>query len=296
VTRQLVLVHGRSQQFKDAVELKRSWIEAWRWGLAKSNLDLPIAESDIRFPYYGQTLHDLVAGVPDDQVADVVVRGVEGDPEQAAFVAAVLDEVRAVHGITDAQVQKVADRLVVERGPLDWSWLHKVVETLDAHLPGASGSAIALATADVYSYLKNPGVRDAIETGVRRALADRADAVVVGHSLGSVVAYNLLKREGEPNRWRVALLVTVGSPLGVTHIRRALRPIGRPACVGDWFNARDPRDVVALYPLDTEHFGIQPPIENSNDVVNHTANRHGIAGYLDNKVVARRLHDALTAP
>ena len=40
--RQLVLVHGRSQEQKDAVALKAEWLEALNEGLAKSNLTLPI--------------------------------------------------------------------------------------------------------------------------------------------------------------------------------------------------------------------------------------------------------------
>jgi hypothetical protein len=57
------------------------------------------------------------------------------------------------------------------------------------------------------------------------------------------------------------------------------------------------RDVVALYPLDTKSFPLDPAnpaIENKTDVRNRTANRHGIAGYLDDQEVARRIYDALT--
>jgi hypothetical protein len=117
--------------------------------------------------------------------------------------------------------------------------------------------------------------------------------VVVGHSLGSVVSYALLRREGQAQGWDVPLYVTVGAPLGVTAIKRRLRPLSHPSCVGQWFNARDSRDVVALYPLDETNFPIDPRIENKNDVANHTSNRHSIAGYLDDKDVARRIHDAL---
>ena len=55
----------------------------------------------------------------------------------------------------------------------------------------------------------------------------------------------------------------------------------------------DERDIVALYPLDSDHFAIDPAIENKLDVDNPTVNRHGITGYLSDAVVARRIHDAL---
>jgi hypothetical protein len=105
----------------------------------------------------------------------------------------------------------------------------------------------------------------------------------------------LLRREGAAQGWVVPLFVTVGSPLAVTAVKRSLSPIEHPSCAARWFNACDPRDVVALYPLKAPHFDIDPKIDNKVDVDNHTANRHGISGYLDDAVVARRIYDALTA-
>ena len=149
------------------------------------------------------------------------------------------------------------------------------------------------ATRDVYQYLNNPGVRDKIEGGVRKALQRGRPTVVVSHSLGTVVAYNLLRREGKDQGWKVPLFVTLGSPLGVEAIRSGLAPIEYPSCVGHWFNAMDERDVVALYPLTPDRFDVEPAIENKTNVQNHTENRHGIAGYLDDAEVAKRIYEAL---
>ncbi|MBK9170074.1 MAG: alpha/beta hydrolase [Bryobacterales bacterium] len=294
MSRQLVFVHGRAQENKDSVALKAEWIAAFREGLALNHLTLPLDEEDIRFPYYGQTLYDLVKDIPAAEVAEVIVRGDGADDEQQAFVRSVLEEVRAVAGITDDHLREVAGVEVVERGPLNWGWVRGILRGVDRFVPGASGSGIAIATNDVYQYLKNPGVRDPIEIGVREAFTPGRETVVVAHSLGTVVAYNLLRREGQGQGWNVPLFVTLGSPLGVTAIRNALRPIGHPACANGWFNAMDSRDVVALYPLDSRRFGIAPPIENKTDVQNGTENRHGISGYLNDKETARRIYDALT--
>lgn len=86
-------------------------------------------------------------------------------------------------------------------------------------------------------------------------------SIVVAHSLGTVVAYNLLRRDGDREHWVVPLLVTVGSPLAVTAIKRSLSPIKHPRCVAKWYNARDGHDTVALYPLDEHHFRIVPEVE-----------------------------------
>ncbi|HVS00963.1 MAG TPA: alpha/beta hydrolase [Thermoanaerobaculia bacterium] len=297
--RELVLVHGRAQEHKDSVALKKEWLDTFREGLGKSGLELPIPEDRVRFPYYGQTLFDLVAGVALDKVAEVVVRGSEEDPQLREFMMDVLDEVLTRKGITDEEVQAEAEAItrggVIERGPLNWKWVQGVLSAIDRHVPGGSGASIALFTKDVYQYLTNPGLRDVIEAGVRQAMTPGVESVVVSHSLGTVVSYNLLRREGKALGWKVPLYVTVGSPLAISKIRKSLAPNKHPACVGKWFNAMDPDDVVALYPLDERHFPVDPAIENKKDVKNQTSNQHGIAGYLNDKDVAKRIYDALIA-
>ena len=303
MTRELVLIHGRSQENKDAVALKSEWLSALREGLAKSGLTLPIPEDRVRFPYYGDTLIGLVSNLPADQVAEVIVRGNQEDPQLRAFMTEVLAEVVAAKGITEEQIaleaQKAANARgaqVVERGVLNWGWVQGILSALDTHVPGASGASIAVATTDVYRYLTNASIRDKLEAGVRRAITPGVETVVVSHSLGTVVAYNLLRRDPAAASWRIPLLITLGSPLAVKRIRTSLAPNKHPSCVGRWFNAMDPDDVVALYPLDSNHFPLDPGIDNKVDVDNDTENQHGISGYLKDKEVAKRIHQALTAP
>jgi hypothetical protein len=289
MSKQLVFVHGRAQEQKDSVKLKAEWIKALKEGLAKTGLQMPLPETSVRFPYYGQTLFDLANNA--DVVAEVVVRGAATDPE-AAFQAAVLKEVQTELGISDAEVDQLLAAEVKRRGVLNWEWTQAVLRAIDRKVPGGSAGSIALATRDVYQYLRNPVIRKTIDDGVKQAL-NQQPSVVVSHSLGTVVAYNLLKREGETAGWDVPLFITLGSPLGVTAIAAAIAPIEHPYCVGKWFNAMDDRDVVALYPLTKKHFDVDPEIENKTDVRNGTKNRHGIEGYLDDAVVAARIHSAL---
>lgn len=292
----LVFVHGRAQEGKDGAELKQLWMRALGAGLARSGLRLPVTEDAIHFPYYGQALYDLWTGVPEEAAARVLVKGGPEDAERRDFVLSVLQEVQRARGISDAEVREETGAGPQARGPLQWEWLQAILAAIDRRVPGASGASIALATNDVYEYLHNPGIADAIRTGVLAAMPQGEPAVVVSHSLGTVVAYDLLQREGRTRGWNVPLFVTLGSPLAVTAIRRALSPIRFPACAARWFNAMDPRDAVALYPLDHANFGVEPPIENKTDVDNPTPNRHGIDGYLGEAEVARRIHAAFSTP
>lgn len=295
--KQLVFVHGRAQERKDAAALKAEWIDAWRYGLAHHGLRIPIAESAIRFPYYGDTLHHLAEGFFDGPVPQVVMRRRGGDGRRQAFIDDVLREVAQVvqrhPGVDRERIAEAVGEEVVNRGLQNEEWAQKILQTLDRYVPLASGTTIALATNDVGAYLDNPGIRDEIETGVRAAMLPDVPTVVVAHSLGTVVAYSLLRRDGTIQRWQVPTFITLGSPLAVDAIRRKLAPHRHPPCVGIWFNAFDERDVVALYPLDADHFPLDPAITNKRDVDNTTTNRHGISGYLGDPEVALRLYQAV---
>ena len=77
-----------------------------------------------------------------------------------------------------------------------------------------------------------------------------APGCVIGHSLGSVVAYEYLCRYQPAS---VELLVTLGSPLGIPNLvfdRLTPAPSSGagawPGAVADWVNVADPDDIVAL--------------------------------------------------
>ncbi len=298
MARKLVFVHGRAQERKDSVALKKEWIDAWRIGLDRAGLGMPVAEADIHFPYYGDTLDQLAGGADPATAAAVILRGNALDAEEKRFATAIARHIQEKF-ISPGELAAVAGREVVERGPLQWEWFQGVLAAVDRYVPGASAVSIALATHDVYQYLRNEAVRDTIDQGVMQAMERDVETVVVSHSLGTVVAYRLLQQFGQARGWRVPQFVTLGSPLGVTEIRATVMkwsPTRCPSCVDAWFNAYDPRDVVALYPLTTKYFPrdpLLPGIDDYGDVNNGTDNRHGIGGYLDDSVVAKRIHEAL---
>ena len=107
----------------------------------------------------------------------------------------------------------------------------------------------------VDAYLTRPHIRAAVDDIVRPSLS-RGPAIIVAHSLGTIVAYNLLRATGQDGRF--PLLVTVGSPLGIGAVKDKImppRPLMRPTSVSSWLNATDERDYVALYArLDRDTF------------------------------------------
>ena len=154
MTKKLVFIHGRAQQNKDAVALKKEWIAAFREGLERNGLELPIPETDIRFPYYGDTLYQLAQGEDPSTAAAVVVRGSgPANDAERKFMHEVLEEVRQKAGITDEEIDEEIPGSVQERGPLNWGWVQGILKVIDRRVPFGSSASIALFTSDVFKYL-----------------------------------------------------------------------------------------------------------------------------------------------
>jgi hypothetical protein len=293
--RQLVLIHGRAQEKKDAAGIKKEWIAAWQKGLKKSNLSNPLADTDIHFPYYGDTLAQMVAGKTAAQAAAVIIKGAPPPPAEEQIMREMIEEIAEQKGISEAQVRAQLGAEAVAMGPQNWKWVQAILEVLDRNEP-VSTRMVALITKDVAKYLSDSTIRNHINDGVLKGVKPGQEAVVVSHSLGTVVAYNVLmsRPTAFPNI-KVPLFVTLGSPLGITAIKTRLKPHTFPKPVNKWYNALDPDDVVSLYPLTPAHFATGGAIENNDKVNNRTDNQHSIGGYLDDKNVAKKIFDALTA-
>ena len=278
----LLLVHGRSQQHQDPDKLKADWLAALGKGLQKSGLTLP-ADVEVDFPYYGNKLDEFARqfDLPDD--TSVVPKGSPVFDEYHEFRRAVADEMRRSAGITDEQVRaEMGPVPAEEKGVENWGWVQAIVRLLDRNVTGVSQTTIEFFLRDVFLYVKRPAVQAVIDRIVAGMLKPDT-TVVVGHSLGTVVAYNVL---GAAAR-KVPLYVTVGSPLGIRAIRNTLVPIRNPVGARGWYNAFDAHDIVSLNPLDKDNFDVDPAITNNGAVQNWTDNKHGIAGYLDDAHVAK---------
>ncbi|HWM58339.1 MAG TPA: hypothetical protein VNO83_10935 [Pseudonocardia sp.] len=144
--------------------------------------------------------------------------------------------------------------------------------------------------ADVYAYFFD-GAGDALRDRLRKRL-DAIDgrAVVIGHSLGSIIAYDTLSRTAHD----VPLLVTIGSPLAVTEVQDLVsQPLRVPDGVLQWRNVADGRDLVALDPTIRPEYA---PADRTTDflVVNDSPSHHGGLEYLASQPV-RSAVAALTA-
>ena len=120
----------------------------------------------------------------------------------------------------------------------------------------------------------------------------RLPRVVIGHSLGSVVAYDWLQHN-RPQRKPV--LVTIGSPLGLEAIRDRLdRPADRSRWPGDvksWTNVAAQQDAVAMV---KELAPLYHPDITDRPCHNPWRAAHSAWEYLRNVRVSRAVHKALS--
>ncbi|MFC7673508.1 hypothetical protein ACFQWH_10535 [Mycolicibacterium sp. GCM10028919] len=132
-------------------------------------------------------------------------------------------------------------------------------ETFDGklYLPGALQRALAIIervklfegldavaisfVKQVNRYLSDSTFQERVHDEVSAAMACEP-RIVIGHSLGSIVAYNWLH---EHPASRPVHLITIGSPLGLRLISSRLRTVGWPGNVRLWHNIAAPHDGVA---------------------------------------------------
>ncbi len=289
----LVFLHGRSQEDKDPLVLRQRWVAALEQGVEKAGLDLPIDERDIIFPYYGDALRDITSEEP-KSLATVRIPLREHEDFACSVLQECLDDIGITREVIAAETTPTDTFPNRFSTQLSHEWVHRGLSLLDRYVPRASARSIEATAADVTEYLHNVEVQGYIENGVAQAFEHCAGepTVVVGHSMGSIIAYRALS-EGGVVDCPVKELITIGSPLGMRVIREAVAPIEHPPNVGSWLNAYDERDIIALNPLNDTYFPVEPKIKNYGGVENDSDNHHKVRGYLSDRVVATSIVKAL---
>jgi hypothetical protein len=237
----LVMIHGRGQRKQNHEELRQIWIAALKSGLAACSLPIPEG-TEIVLPFYGVELDQIRKEDSPDQLQ---AKGEEGE-EFTPLHLELLQELASNAGITEQELQQEMEPGLIARGFRNTALGLAIARALDNKYTG--DLSLGMLTKDVLDYLTKPFITQSINNIVLREVG-AGPCVVVGHSLGSVIGYNILAEHAED--LDVQAYITVGSPLGLrsmgTHI---YSPLTMPKCIRDrWFNAYDRKDIVALKPL-----------------------------------------------
>ncbi|GAA4902639.1 V8-like Glu-specific endopeptidase [Actinomycetospora succinea] len=282
----LVFLHGRSQQGRDPAVLRADWAGGLARGLGGVGR-APVNPARVWFPYYG----DLLAGLADASATERLVTA-DGRGTVAEQVAPVGTSARATYAelIEDAAARAgfrptataregIGDLLAGLQPALSWL----------ANRSRLDDVVIAAVFRDVALYLDDDRVRGQVLDTVLATFPTSGPVTLVSHSLGTIVALDLLTRV--PPQVDLRLLVTAGSPLGMDTVTKRLLGDGphRPA-VGRWVNAWCPADAVAIgCPLAPTWGGGVEDVQTDNA----TDRAHAITEYLADLRVASAIADTV---
>lgn len=301
---QIVLVHGIAQEQRSAAELESEWLPSLAGGLENSG-HTPLADRlrsngfTIKMSFYGnqfltpdqQGLMPTALTVDEAATADEFARDLLNNAAESTDhadagearreLAALARDPGDAQGKIQATAVRAASRL--DRVP----WFSRGVL--------AAAASVNRTLAQVTRYLGDPAIRDYAIAQVHKHL-DSDTRVVIGHSLGSVVAYEALHTHRADEQ--IPLFLTLGSPLGLSTITKRIQPQppGFPAAAHRWVNVASSDDVVAARPdLHTAYNQNRPDgaVFEPTWMVDNGSKPHQVNFYLTKRCVGAVVAEAL---
>ncbi len=282
----VVFVHGLAKKPPpDKLE------EIWRWGLERTDAPPPFdginpgidldtkgvpgvfnyyadvfygEDYEAEFDSYYEAERQVVIGTENlDEVAGDLAEPQPITEEERAFLVGMEAEMQAAAAASPPDPGIAADAPIARQpGELEIaSWLPTP----------AKAFIIKKAAMEAYYFLfdkryASPGggkeyqvreeLRNRLLADMTQALGNAEKLVLVTHSMGTMVAYDVLRNH--PDCPPVDVLFTLGSPLGITEVQEQLRApatktIDFPARLRRWINVYDPLDPVC---------GLDPKLSN----------------------------------
>ena len=276
----LIYVHGAGAQPPEA-----DWIRVHNQILFA---DRPAPATDLA--YYA----DLIQRFDDPGgVRPVVAHGAEPAAAEHVLADSIHHSVAGQGRTHEARLFLL--RLAAAMGPTD----HRSRFAMPGHV---IPPAVRNFYREISGYLHGtPGIADDMRARVRSAIErNHGPLVIVAHSLGSIVAFDVL---GEPElAGRQVSFLTVGSPLGLgpaqDHLRswRGSRPIAIPAGVAHWRNFQAAGDPVAVGTgLEDLRSDFAPSLRvHATEVRNEAEWHHAFSGYLETPEVRDAIYARLS--
>jgi hypothetical protein len=157
---------------------------------------------------------------------------------------------------------------------------------------------------DLHRYKHDRATRVAVQERLRERLraahASGRPIMLIAHSMGSIIAYDVLRSAGRTlPGLRIPHFVTLGSPLGLAEVKGIVAaPLRVPGCVERWSNFADPRDFFARWDtrLSNDYRANRARVAVSDHLVingyvsrSGKANPHKIYGYLRTPEVSEHI-------
>lgn len=235
----IIGVHGVGQQYKGKHTLQREWLPSLLDGLSRVNERLS-DNDDLACAFYGDLFRRKGTKAHSDPLYDAT--DVEDEWEKALLLAWWRHAGKIeLHVPGPDYESKLRTPRIVQRA------LNALSNS--RFFEGIAERSLIGDLKQVYSYIHSESIFAKVQERVANEVSNDTK-VILGHSLGSVVAYEALCSHPD---WPIETLITLGSPLGIHDlIFDRLRPppvngVGVwPKSLKRWINIADGGDVVAL--------------------------------------------------
>lgn len=289
---QILFIHGRAQEEFTQEALLKKWTDGLKRSFENAKISFP-ENIMLNLPYYGKDLM-LQRELYKEAIKSgkFKMRSPEEVNQLEECYRELLENLRQNASITKKEVLEEAEEPEQYRGLQNNSNFISLARLLDRRLNSVGNLCVKWKTEDVATYLIVQDAKKEIHSLYLSEITQQP-TIIVAHSLGTVIAYDILHTLVQEN-CNICGLITLGSPLGVNAVKRQLfpPPTYPPTLKGPWVNIYDPHDIVALNPLTNKHFRVHPNIEN-HEIENLSENRHDVVPYLSNSLVADTINSIL---
>ncbi|MCT2175837.1 GPI inositol-deacylase [Dietzia cinnamea] len=258
-------------------EAERTWLDGLNRGLATLNVD-PVAADQVIAPEYAWLLSADI-----DRVKA---------PENTYKVKKDTEERRAFF-----RRQSRVERLLTPKNLADKAGLRSWPDALVEPLQNAAIASKLGIFRQVSNYMKQEALRSAILRQILKDVPKSGELILIGHSLGSIVAIDLI--DHLPPELKVTRFITIGSPAGSEVVHKGHDKLLKRfpyARVDDWSNiysTNDPvtagRGLASTFKA-AQDFRIRIPRTLDNRLA------HKSEQYLEHPAVATLIADALDPP
>lgn len=222
-TRLVIGIHGLNNKPEPHI-LRDWWIAAISEGISR-NCGGQKVDVDFELAYWADVMYSAPVA-PTEQAEPYVAAGGSGSLPRAGSL-----------------IRTIAAALIREG----------VGKVLEVVFGAAVAEKVKTRAPDLRRYKYDRATRDAVQERLserlRAAYAGGRQIMLIAHSMGSIIAYDVLRDAGRTlPGLRISHFVTVGSPLGLAAVKEvSVAPLRVPECVARWSNIADPRDRVARW-------------------------------------------------
>ena len=291
----LIFIHGAQQQSFNAESLQHHWLNILQLGLTNLNIHLPIESLNFAFPYYGDLIHQHALSQLETPL-DAFMPQAWQDwhlPYRQHPEPQPIDQDKKLIPLLALHQQELSltSRLYLFSHLAKDHVLREFVMLLNK-FPKLHENMLHRYILEVYLYLANPDFMQDVHQRVMQSFEEDEEYIIVAHSLGTVIAYNLLQQLSKTVK--VQRFITLASPLAFRVVQSRLKASQEhlSALQGNWYNFYSHEDYLTTFPLDHSFFNVQPSIINQG-ISTFAHKPHEIIGYLQHPLVVQSIIESI---